>query len=276
MRRHPDSLVFVTGTDTGVGKTVLTALLLNHLRRAGGRALAMKPFATGAPADAVLLDRLQEGGLPMARLNPFRFRAPLAPLVAARREGKAVALGTALAAIRAVRAGCEVLIVEGCGGLLTPLGPGYSARELIAKLGCRVVVCARNRLGVLNQVLLALEVLRANGTPPAAVVLMGVRRPDNSARSNVRALEELALPTPVVSLPWLGARAASKRAILAAASRLRPLLRRLEESLGLSAGGRAGPRRAGSRWSSVLREPSTKRPRRVLWPHGVPSGRTRK
>ena len=228
------SLVFVTGTDTGVGKTVLTALLLHHLRRAGVRALAVKPFATGAPTDAVLLDRLQEGALPMPRLNPFRFRTPLAPLVAARREGKSVALGSALTAIRTVRAESGVLIVEGCGGLLTPLGPGYSARELIAELGGRVVVCARNRLGALNQVLLVLEVLRGNGTPAQAVVLMGVRRPDVSARGNVRALEELASPTPIVSLPWLGARAASKRAILAAASRLRPELRRLQRCLGAS------------------------------------------
>lgn len=228
------SLVFVTGTDTGAGKTVLTALLLHHLRRAGVRALAMKPFATGAPADAMLIDRLQEGALPMARLNPFRFRAPLAPLVAARREGKVVALRTAVAAIREARAACKILLVEGCGGLLTPLGPGYSTRELIARLGGRVVVCARNRIGVLNQVLLTLDVLRTNGTPADAVVLLGLRRPELSARSNARVLEALTSRTPVVSLPWLGVRAASRPAILAAASRVRLQLRRLAWLLGIS------------------------------------------
>jgi len=220
---------------------VLTALLLQHLRSQGFRALAMKPFATGAPTDARLLDRLQDGALAMPRLNPFRFRAPLAPLVSARREGKAVALDAAVATIREAQAECEVLLVEGCGGLLTPLGPGYSARELIAALGCRAVVCARNRLGALNQVLLVLEALRTNGTPAQAVVLMGIRRPDLAARSNVRALEELASPKPVVSLPWLGDRGSSKRTIVTAVSRLRRELRRLEDSLGFSAGGWAGP-----------------------------------
>lgn len=225
-------VIFVTGTDTGAGKTLLSALLVRHLRRQGTDALAMKPFATGGPADAVLLDRVQEGALAGSLLNPFGFRAPVAPLVAGRREGRLVRLNEALGAIRAAQATCDVLVVEGCGGLLTPLGPGYSARELIRRLKCRVVVCARNRVGVLNQVLMAFEVLRQNRTPPAAIVLTAVRRPDVSAPSNGPTLEALVASTPVLRLPWLGARASSKRAIFAATQRLGPLLRRLVHCVG--------------------------------------------
>ena len=214
---------------------MLTALLLQHLRSQGFRALAMKPFATGAPTDARLLDRLQDGALAMPRLNPFRFRAPLAPLVAARREGKAVALDAAVAAIREAQAECEVLLVEGCGGLLTPLGSDYTLRDLTARLGGRVVVCARDRLGVLNQVLLVREALRGAGVAPAAIALMGMRRPDLSSRSNRKALEELVAPTRVLGLPWLGPWVSTKPAILAAARRLRSPLGALQACLGIRA-----------------------------------------
>lgn len=231
-RRAP--IFFVTGTDTGAGKTVLTALLLHHWRRRGIRALAMKPFATGPPDDARLLDRLQEGALPMPLLSSFRFRAPLAPLVAARRERRTVPLAEAVAAIGQLQTRCERLLVEGCGGLLTPLGPGYTARELIAELGCATVICARNRLGVLNQVLLAVEVLRANRTPPDVVVLLGQRGSDPSVPSNAAALRKLASPTPVLELPWLG-RLASPRAIATAARRCRLRLNQLTDRLDLPA-----------------------------------------
>lgn len=227
------SLLFITGTDTGAGKTVLTALLLQHLRSQGIRALAMKPFATGAPTDARLLDRLQDGALAMPRLNPFRFRAPLAPLVSARQEQRSVAFESAVAAIESARRDGEDLLVEGCGGLLTPLGPDYTLRDLIARLGGRVIVCARDRLGVLNQVLLVREALRSVGVAPAAVVLQSMRRPDLSARSNRRALEEFIAPAPVLGLPWLGPRASTKPAILAAARRLRSRLCALQVCLGI-------------------------------------------
>lgn len=197
-------VVFITGTDTGAGKTLLTALLLRHLRQAGARALAMKPFATGSQADSNLLDRLQHGELPRHLLAPFFFAAPVAPLVAARQEGRRITLAEALAPIRAAAARCELLLVEGCGGLLAPLGPGYGAPELMARLGAAALVAARNRLGVLNHSLLTLQALRAAGVERVAVVLMGCARADGSARTNQAALAELAAPTPVFAVPFLG------------------------------------------------------------------------
>jgi dethiobiotin synthetase len=144
-----------------------------------------------------------------------------------------VELGEAVAAIQSVQAGCDLLLVEGCGGLLTPLGPGYTGRELIRNLQpAKVLVCAPNRLGVLNQSLLVVEVLKACRIPISALVLMGVNRPDNSVRDNARALRECASPLPVFELPWLGARATSIARISAASVRLRRQLSRMAQALG--------------------------------------------
>lgn len=213
VRPPPGITCFITGTDTGVGKTVLTALFLRHLHHTGRAALAIKPFATGSRADALLLWRvLRAGWAGMGSAAPqrperaedltaFFFRAPLAPWVAARLERRRVTRAQALRAIRAWQFPGGWLLVEGCGGLLTPLGPGYCARELIAGLGCPAVIVAPNRLGVLNQVRLAWEALGGTDGPTAAVVLRECARPDESAATNPQALAAWVAPTPVLVGP---------------------------------------------------------------------------
>lgn len=202
---------FITGTDTGVGKTVLTALVLDHLLRQGRPAVAFKPFATGSRADARLLAAVARAVGPhisaapeawtATRLSPFFYRRPLAPWVAAQREGRRITRAQALRAIRRWQQPDRWLWIEGCGGLLTPLGPGYSARELILELGCPAVIVAVNRLGVINQVRLAWEALGGTHGPTAAVVLMNRPRPDASAASNPRALAVWVAPTPIFVCP---------------------------------------------------------------------------
>ncbi len=236
-------VVFVTGTDTGAGKTILTALLLLHWRSRGIQALAIKPFATGDPADARLLARCQAGARPVAWVTPFLFRAPVAPLVAAEREHRRVSLGEAVAVVQEARTAADWLLVEGCGGLLTPLGAGYTARELICELECPTLLAARNRLGVLNQAGLAVEALRAAGRTPAAIVLMGCARSDASTASNARVLERLMAPVPVFSLPPLGPRAGTFARLGAAAARCRRVLERVAAVAAAAA--ESGPRPTG-------------------------------
>lgn len=223
--------MFITGTDTGAGKTILTALLLLHWRSQGVRVAAIKPFATGSLADARLLARCLGGMRAVERLTPFLFRAPVAPLVAARQERRQVSLAEAVAAVRAAQSDDQVLLVEGCGGLLTPLGAGYTARELIGELNCPTLVAARNRLGVLNQVLLAITALRAAGRAAAGIVLLGGARPDASTATNAETLRELVSPVPVFALPYLGPRAGSLAHLVAAAAKHRSLLARLSHAL---------------------------------------------
>src|SRR5271165_6767216 len=147
------NIIFITGTDTGVGKTLLAGLLLHHLRQSGARALAMKPFCSGGLADVRLLQSLQPGELSDRVMNPFYFKQPVAPLVAAATR-PAIRPGEVLKKIRLVATRCDCLIIEGSGGLLVPLGSGFTVADLIAGLDGRVVVVARNRLGTINHTLL--------------------------------------------------------------------------------------------------------------------------
>src|SRR5258705_11852752 len=91
--RRPGKIIFVTGTDTGVGKTLLTGLLLHHLRQSGCHAVAMKPFCSGGTADIEFLDAVQEGELDPAEINPFYFSEPIAPVLAARKHHRNIRLG---------------------------------------------------------------------------------------------------------------------------------------------------------------------------------------
>src|SRR2546429_4432134 len=95
--------IFITGTDTGVGKTVLTGLLVTHLRNQGTDALAIKPFCSGSRADAKLLQAIQDRELTLEEINPFYFPEPVAPLVAARLHRRAITLRQVLAHIERVR-----------------------------------------------------------------------------------------------------------------------------------------------------------------------------
>jgi len=197
-------LIYITGTDTGVGKTLLTALLLRELRRHDRGVMAMKPFATGHRRDARVLARVPGGALPEEVLNPFFFRRPMAPLAAARAENRAVPLTEALDRIQAAAAASSGLLVEGCGGILVPLGEGFTLLDIICALPGPVVIVARNRLGVINQVRLTYEVLRQRGIRPRAGVLMGCPRDDLSVAGNAEMLTEVAAPLLVLTIPYLG------------------------------------------------------------------------
>jgi dethiobiotin synthetase len=202
-------ILFITGTDTGVGKTLLTACVLMALRRNGVRALAMKPFCSGGWQDVDLIQQIQ-GKTPSRQvLAPFYFPEPLAPLPAARQRRHRIQLGAVKRAIASVARRCDRLIVEGAGGVLVPIGPSgsgsaFTVADVIAALNCDVVVVAPNRLGVLNHTCLTVEALRARGVQRIAVVLMGQRRKDLSTRTNGNLLRELLRGTEVLEFPFLG------------------------------------------------------------------------
>jgi dethiobiotin synthetase len=206
-------LIFITGTDTGVGKTLLAALLLEFLRKRGEAALAMKPFSSGGASDALLLNKIQGGILPLQVINPYSFRAPLAPAVAAEREGVVVRLAEVKARIARVKSRCDRLIVEGAGGLLAPLGRGFCLLDLWRHMGGRMVVVAPNRLGVLNHVLLTVRELRRTGIGEVVVVLMGQKRADPSAGSNGRVLCTMLWPIRNYVVNYLGERAGREGAV---------------------------------------------------------------
>jgi dethiobiotin synthetase len=198
-------IVFITGTDTGVGKTLLTALLLSHLRSSGCRALAMKPFCSGGREDVQMLQSVQHGELSDAEVNPFYFSAPVAPLVELEKTRRNISLKQVITKIRRIGKKCDRLLIEGSGGLMVPLGKGWLVEDLIAELDCRVIVVARNQLGTINHTLLTVARLRDKGIKRRNIMvsLMGGSKADASSASNEKILAQLLRPVSVVNVPDL-------------------------------------------------------------------------
>jgi dethiobiotin synthetase len=169
--------LFVVGTDTGVGKTVVTAGIVRSLRQRGHAVAVCKPVATGGEpcAGGYLADdtrRLADaaGHADYRRVTPWTFPEPAAPPVAARLAAVELVLEEIAGYVRG-QAADALLIVEGVGGLLCPLTERATGADLAAVLGFPVVVVARRSLGTLNHTLLTLEVLRRRGLPVAGVVI---------------------------------------------------------------------------------------------------------
>jgi dethiobiotin synthetase len=196
--------VFITGTDTGVGKTVLTALLAGFLRERGVRVAALKPVCSGGRDDARMLRVALGGALTLDEINPWYFRAPIAPVLAARREEKTVRLAAALEHLRTMRKNFDVVLVEGAGGLLSPLGEDFDSRDLMTALRAMPVIVAPNKLGAVNQILLTLEALPKSLRTRARIVLMMPPKPDAATRSNAALLAELSVHN-ICRLPWFRA-----------------------------------------------------------------------
>jgi len=144
------------------------------------------------------------GALTSDEINPWHFRAPIAPLLAARRERKRVTPADVLAHIRTMQKRFDVLLVEGAGGLLSPLGENFDSRDLIAALRATPMVVSPNRLGAVNQVLLTLAALPRSASCRARVVLMSPSKPDASTNTNVGLLAEFFDAKRIFELPWLG------------------------------------------------------------------------
>ncbi len=225
-RRCVSGITFITGTDTGVGKTVFTGHALHYLRQSGVRALAMKLFCSGGREDAQFLSSLQDDDVPLDLMNPFYFARPLAPLMAARMERRRIRLNAAISAIQAQARTCKHLLVEGAGGLLVPLGERFALTDLIRRLNGRVIIVAANRLGVVNHTLLTVAGLRGVTRKRIRIVLMQLERPDVSASGNPLLLREFLPGAEIVSWPFLGAAATTKESVKINSNKMQKTLAR--------------------------------------------------
>jgi dethiobiotin synthetase len=198
--------LFVTGTDTGVGKTEVACAVVTGARAAGLDVGAMKPAESGAtpgePSDSERLRAAAGGGDDPALVCPYRLSAPLAPAVAARLEGIEIRLEAVLAAARALAARHAALLVEGAGGLLVPLTARETYADLAVALGLPVLVVARAGLGTVNHTALTVEALRARRLPIAGVVLNRVGPVDDpSVPYNAAEIERLTGARVLATLP---------------------------------------------------------------------------
>jgi dethiobiotin synthetase len=162
---------FITGTDTGVGKTWFTCWLLRAWLALGHHAAALKPISTGDREDAELLRAAMGNILPLDEINPVHFREPAAPLFAARAENRSIDFPSLNKQIAATQARFSHFAVEGVGGWRVPLAPGYEVRDWARDLGLPIVVVARGTLGTLNHTLLTVDSIRAAGLTCAGIVV---------------------------------------------------------------------------------------------------------
>ena len=206
-------MLFITGTDTGAGKTVLTALLARFLRETGVSVAALKPVCSGGRGDALALHDALDGALTLDEINPWHFRAAVAPVLAAKREKETVRLAPVLAHIRTMQKNVDVTLAEGAGGLLSPLGEDFNSRDLILALRATPIIAAPNRLGAANHILLTLEALPENLRAKAKVVFMSPAKPDSATASNTRLLAEFFPAERIFTLPWLGKNFAPETAL---------------------------------------------------------------
>jgi dethiobiotin synthetase len=188
---------FVTGTDTGVGKTLVACALLRLFVARGLKAVGMKPVAAGAePAETGLLNedvgQLVAAGnvsAPREHVNPYCFGPPIAPHIAAAQAGVAIGIDRIEASFRALAGLADVVIVEGAGGFRVPLGGGADTAQLAGRLALPVVLVVGMRLGCLNHALLTADAVRAAGLPLAGWIANAID-PDMPVRDeNVVALD---------------------------------------------------------------------------------------
>ncbi len=162
--------IFIAGTDTGVGKTVVAGALAAALRLKGHRVGVMKPVACGSWQDSHFLRRCAGVEDSLELITPIYLKQPLAPNVAARLEKKKINLSAIFKAHAKLRKKYDLLIIEACGGLLVPLTNNFFVIDLIPKLKSQCILVSRSGLGAINHTLLSLEALQKRNIKPAGIV----------------------------------------------------------------------------------------------------------
>ncbi|WP_299944739.1 dethiobiotin synthase [uncultured Microbulbifer sp.] len=199
---------FVAGTDTGVGKTFVSAALLTAAANAGFQTAAIKPVASGCArteaglrnGDALLLQEAMTLELSYPQVNPFALEPPIAPHIAAIEAGKQLSPARMAGVCRGVMsAGADLVLIEGAGGWRTPLGPRAFLSQLPRELNTPVVLVVGMRLGCINHALLSAEAIRSDGLPLAGWVANFVCAGMARAEENLATLEAL-LPAPLLGV----------------------------------------------------------------------------
>ena len=198
---------FITGTDTGVGKTFITCALMVAFAARGMRAVPMKPIAAGTinvngvvmNADVAALRDVSGTESVLADINPYCFSEPIAPHLAAQHENAVVRMHVIHAAFDRLKADADTVLVEGAGGFLVPLSERQSMAEIPSTLALEVILVVGMRLGVLNHALLTVEAIRSRGLPLAGWVA------NTPIAGAMLALDEnLATLTRMIDAPLLG------------------------------------------------------------------------
>ena len=205
---HPRG-VFITGTDTGVGKSLVTSALVRCLIQRGIDVGVMKPIETGvsrsakARSDGARLRRAAGSCDPMAEVSPYAFRLSVAPVSAARAEGTTVRIATIIRAFHALRQKHTFMAVEGVGGVYAPLTSSLNVLDLLYQLRLPVIVVGQSGLGGINHALLTLHALRQRNIPILALVL-NQRRPVRTKTARLQEQSTVTLLRQLSQVPVVG------------------------------------------------------------------------
>ena len=209
---------FITGTDTGVGKTHMALALIQALRAAGRRVAAMKPIASGCQVtneglrndDALQLQAAANVVIPYQQLNPYAFAPSIAPHIAARQNGQAIDIQRIVVGYHEIAAQADIVIVEGVGGWQVPIDERHTTVDLAKALGLPVILVVGLRLGCLNHALLTFDAILHANLPLAGWIANQIA-PDTLALEDIIATLAARIEAPLLGrVPWLpGASAAT-------------------------------------------------------------------
>lgn len=191
---------FITGTDTGVGKTIIAGAIASWHSTNGESVGVMKPAETGCrmkkgklfPADASFLKRASGSKAPLEDICPYRFAEPLAPAVAASRAGERIDIGSIKEIFRRIYSGSDITLVEGAGGIMVPLSGKYLFLDLAAELNIPLIIVGRAGLGTINHTALTYNAAKARGLKISAIILNQSRKGPSGAaeETNAQAIRE--------------------------------------------------------------------------------------
>jgi len=211
--------IFITGTDTGVGKTFVAAGIIKAMREMGINVCPMKPFETGCkmrggklyPEDSLKLIEAAGINEPLDLINPYRFRKPLAPAVASEIEGVAISKRKIFAAYKQLLKKYDFTIVEGVGGIMVPVYKKYLCIDLINDLNVPVIIVSKAGLGTINHTLLTIDAARRRGIDVQGVVINNASGDgkDLSKKSNPVIIEGLGGIPVLGIIPYLKDKASS-------------------------------------------------------------------
>ncbi|MBN1764737.1 MAG: dethiobiotin synthase [Sedimentisphaerales bacterium] len=204
--------LFVTGTDTGVGKTLVAGAIAHQLAGEGMKVGVFKPVATGCrlereglvSRDAEFLAHCCDSRFSLDEINPIRYKQPLAPSVAAEMSQREIDWDKLQIAYQNISKGSDVTIVEGIGGVMVPLARDYMVADLIKDMGLPVLIVARNSLGTINHTLMTVELCRNKGIKIAGVIINQYITDscDTSEETNPRIISEISRIRVICVIPY--------------------------------------------------------------------------
>lgn len=212
--------IFITGTDTSVGKTFVTLLLAEALQKSGtgpdGTCLPagkvgvnsgidvgiMKPISCGSDNDAVYLKKALKLKDPIELINPINLKLPLSPYAAAKLERRTLNVESIFSAYKKLSKLHDLILVEGVGGALVPITENYYAADLARDLNAYTIIVARAGLGTINHTLLTIEALKKHKVNILGIIMNGYKGNDQSEKSNSQIIAKLSKVPILAEIPW--------------------------------------------------------------------------